>query len=59
MARGVLPASREDIARMQESLDRIETALVHLTARVDAMAAARPAPRRRPAASAGDAKTKS
>jgi hypothetical protein len=62
VALGVLPATREDIARLQESLDRIETALVHLTARVDGMAAKppkpKPAPRRRPTASAGDAKPK-
>jgi hypothetical protein len=54
VAMGVLPATREDIARMQESLDRIEAALVHLTARVDAMA--KPAPRRRATASAGNVK---
>src|SRR5437764_1670989 len=30
---GVLPATREDVARLQESLDRIEAALIHLTAR--------------------------
>jgi hypothetical protein len=61
VAMGVLPATREDIARIQESLDRIEAALVHLTARVDALANPKPAPKRRPraAASAGDAQTES
>jgi hypothetical protein len=57
VALGVLPATREEIARLQESLDRVEAALVHLTARVDSMA--KPAPKRRATASAGDAQTKS
>ena len=55
---GVLPATREDVARLQESLDRIEAALIHLTARVDTLA--KPASRtRRVTASAGGAKAKS
>jgi len=56
-ARGQLPATREDVTRLQESLDRIEAALVHLQARVDAMA--KPARPKRTAASTGDTKPQS
>ena len=52
-ARRNLPATREDVARLQASLDRIEAELVQLGARIDAL---KPAPRRR---SGGDAKPKS
>ena len=52
-ARRNLPATHEDVARLQASLDRIEAELVHLCSRIDAL---KPAPRRR---SAGDAKPKS
>jgi hypothetical protein len=55
-ARGQLPATREDVTKLQDSLDRIEAALVHLQARVDAMATARP---KRTAASTGNTKTQS
>jgi hypothetical protein len=40
-ARSQLPATREDVARMQEQLDRIEASLAELAGRVDA-----PKPRR-------------
>jgi hypothetical protein len=61
VAMGVLPATREDMARMQESLDRIEAAIVHLTARVDALSKPKPAPKRRASAvaSAGNSDTQS
>ena len=40
-ARAQLPATRDDIARLQEQLDRIEASLAELAGRVDA-----PKPRR-------------
>ena len=49
-----LPATREDVQRVQASLDRIEAELVHLTARLDAL---KPAARRSPTRS-GDEKPK-
>ena len=42
-ATSLLPATREDVQRVQASLDRIEAELVHLAARLDAL---KPAPRR-------------
>jgi hypothetical protein len=53
-AKGQLPATREDIMRLSAQLDRIETALVALTHKVDAM---KPKPRR--ASTAGSPKTQS
>ena len=49
-ARSQLPATREDVARLQEQLDRIEASLAELAGRVDA-----PKPRR--AKASGSAKT--
>ncbi len=54
-ASNLLPASREDVQRVQASLDRIEAELVHLAAKVDAI---KPAPRRS-AARSGDEQPKS
>jgi hypothetical protein len=42
-ASNLLPATREDVQRVQASLDRIEAELVHLTARLEEL---KPAPRR-------------
>jgi chromosome segregation ATPase len=50
-ARRQLPATREDVARLQASLDRIEAELATLSARVEELK-----PRRR---SGGDTKPKS
>jgi len=41
-AKSQLPATREDVARLQEQLDRIEASLVELAGRMEA-----PKPRRR------------
>jgi ubiquinone biosynthesis protein UbiJ len=52
VAKAQLPATREDLARLQEQLDRIESALTELAARVE------PAkPKRRAASASGSAKT--
>jgi hypothetical protein len=56
-ASGRLPATREDIMRLTVQLDRIETALVALTHKVDAMTKPKPKPRARAASPAGSAKT--
>ena len=50
-ASNLLPATREDVQRVQASLDRIEAELVHLTARLVAL---KPAPRRSAARSADE-----
>jgi L-rhamnose isomerase len=55
-AKSQLPATREDVLRLGEQLDRIETALVALTHKVDAMMKAKP---RRTASTAGRTKTES
>jgi hypothetical protein len=55
VAKGQLPATREDLMRMAEQLDRIEASLSALTKQVEA---AKPR-KRAAAASAGDAKTES
>jgi len=51
-----LPATREDVQRLQTSLDRIEAELVHLAAKVDAL---KPARRTSARSTAGNAKEKS
>lgn len=58
VARGQLPATREDIMRITVQLDRIETALVALMHKVDAMKE-KPKPRPRAASSARSAKPQS
>jgi len=51
-ARSQLPATREDVMRMQDQLDRIEAALADMSQRMDALK-----PKRRTAAStSGSAK---
>jgi predicted phage gp36 major capsid-like protein len=52
-ARSQLPATREDIARLTDQLDRVEAALAELADRLEA-----PKPKRR-AASTGSAKPES
>jgi hypothetical protein len=52
-----LPATREDVQKLQASLDRIEAELVHLAAKVDALKPTRKAASTR--ATAGSAKEKS
>ena len=52
-----LPATREDVQRLQTSLDRIEAELVHLAAKVDALKPARRAAS--PRTTAGSTKEKS
>jgi hypothetical protein len=52
-AKAQLPATREDVVRLQQQLDRIEEALTALTEQVSAK------PKRRTTASAGSAKTES
>jgi predicted nucleic acid-binding Zn-ribbon protein len=52
-AKAQLPATREDVVRLQQQLDRIEEALTALTEQVAAK------PKRRTTASAGSAKTES
>jgi hypothetical protein len=54
VAKGQLPATREDIIRLQHQLDRIEQALAALAEQKETAK-----PRRRTAASAGSAKTES
>jgi hypothetical protein len=54
VARAQLPATHEDIARLQEQLDRIESALTALAGRVEAAK-----PKRRVASTSGSAKTES
>ena len=51
-ARSQLPATREDVARLQDQLDRIEASLTELAGRIDA-----PKPRR--AKPSGSAKAES
>jgi uncharacterized protein (DUF1778 family) len=46
-ARLQLPATREDISRLQDQLDRIEASLAEMASRVEA-----PKPRRKPSGSA-------
>ena len=46
-----LPATREDIMRLQDQMDRIEAALADMSQRMDALK-----PKRRTAASAGSTK---
>ena len=53
---GQLPATREDVQRLQSSLDRIEAELIHLAAKVDAL---KPARRTSARSAAGDTKEKS
>jgi ubiquinone biosynthesis protein UbiJ len=55
-AKGQWPATREDLQRLQDQLDRIESAIADLTARMDAPA---PKPRRKTASAGGGAKTES
>jgi ubiquinone biosynthesis protein UbiJ len=55
-AKGQWPATREDLQRLQDQLDRIESAIADLTARMDTPA---PKPRRRTASAGGGAKTES
>ena len=50
-ARSQLPATREDMMRLQEQLDRIESAMADLSQRMDAMK-----PKRRAASAGGSAK---
>jgi hypothetical protein len=52
-AKAQLPATREDVVRLQQQLDRIEEALTALTEQAAAK------PKRRTTASAGSAKTES
>ena len=52
-AKAQLPATRDDVVRLQQQLDRIEEALTALTEQVAAK------PKRRTTASAGSAKTES
>jgi ubiquinone biosynthesis protein UbiJ len=55
-ARGQLPATREDLMRLQDQLDRIEASLAALSARIETPA---PKPRRRAASAGGSAKSES
>lgn len=55
-ARAQWPATREDLQRVQDQLDRIEATLTELSARIDAPA---PKPRRKAASAGGSAKTES
>jgi ubiquinone biosynthesis protein UbiJ len=55
-ARAQWPATREDLERLAEQLDRIEASIAELTARMDAPA---PKPRRKTASAGGSAKTES
>jgi len=55
-ARAQWPATREDLQRVQDQLDRIEAMLTELSARIDAPA---PKPRRKAASAGGSAKTES
>ncbi|HEY0387694.1 MAG TPA: hypothetical protein VGC71_04595 [Gaiellales bacterium] len=55
-ARSQLPATREDVMRLQDQLDRIEASLAALATRVESPA---PKPRRRTASAGGRAKTES
>jgi hypothetical protein len=50
-ARSQLPATREDVARLQDQLDRIEAALADMSQRMDALK-----PKRRATTSTGSAK---
>ncbi|MDX6546736.1 MAG: hypothetical protein QOG33_286, partial [Gaiellales bacterium] len=53
VAKSQLPATREDVARLQEQLDRVEATLTELAGRIEAPAK----PRRRQ--TSGSAKTES
>jgi len=54
VAKSQLPATREDVAKLQEQLDRVEQAVAALSEQLEAAK-----PRRRTTASAGSAKTES
>jgi hypothetical protein len=54
VARAQLPATREDMMRLQEQLDRIESALTELASQVEAAK-----PRRKTASASGSAKAES
>ena len=54
LARSQWPATREDLQRLHDQLDRIEAKLAELSARMDAPA---PKPRRKAASAGGSAKT--
>jgi predicted nucleic acid-binding Zn-ribbon protein len=53
-AKAQLPATREDVAKLQEQLDRVEQAVAALSEQLEAAK-----PRRRTTSSAGSAKTES
>jgi ubiquinone biosynthesis protein UbiJ len=55
-ARAQWPATREDLQRVQDQLDRIEATLAELSARIEAPATK---PRRKTASASGSAKTES